>query len=441
MTLRTRVVAIVTTLVIVGIGLASFVAYSATRRELLQSTDHFLQQRADEVLDGRRKAPASRNDGDATRPPDEQRLSFDPDVVTQTLNRSGRIGASSEAVLPVDAQDVAVAKGAAPAVRDIEIDGVTFRMVTKHDQGGGAVQVARDVSGTFDVLSALRLQLLAFGAMLAVIAALLGWLLMRRTTQPLEDLTIATERVTTSRDLTPLHLDRRDEVGRLANSFDRMLSALAVSREQQDRLVQDAAHELRTPLTSLRANIELLDRARNLPDDELDDLLGGLNSEVRELSQMFDELIQLATDANTREPDVEVELADVVDGAVDRFIRRTGRAVDVHTEPTVLVGNPTLLERAVTNLLGNAHKFSPADQPIEIELRNRRVVVRDHGPGVAVEDRDRVFDRFYRSDAARSKPGSGLGLAIVQQIAEQHGGTALVGEAPWGGAEISFSVA
>ena len=292
------------------------------------------------------------------------------------------------------------------------------------------------------MLSGLRLQLIAFGTVLAVVAALCGWLLMRRTTQPLEDLTAATERVARNRDLSPLGLDRRDEVGRLANSFDRMLGALAVSREQQNRLVQDAAHELRTPLTSLRANIELLDRARNLPDDELDALLGGLDAEVRELSQLFDELIQLATDTTEQsEPDVDLDLADVVADAVDRFTRRTGRTVTTDTEPTPMTGNSLLLERAVGNLLGNAHKFSPPDQPIMVVLRDRRVSVRDHGPGIPLDERRRVFDRFYRTDEARALAGSGLGLAIVEQIAEYHGGTASAGGAPGGGADVGFTVA
>lgn len=445
MTLRTRVVLIVSVLVVAGIAVASYVAYSSAQRELVESTDDFLETRAAELLDGRRQPP--RNDGGSKtdQPSDGGRLDADPDALSQTLNRDGRVIASSGRELPVESIDVEIASGAKGdrgVIRDIQLDDEPYRMITEPDRSGGAVQVARNTTATDDVLAGLRFQLVAFGALLAVVAAGSGWLLMRRTTQPLEDLTAATERVAADRDLTPLRLDRDDEVGRLATSFDRMLAALALSRDQQQRLVQDAAHELRTPLTSLRTNIELLDRARDLPADDLDAVLAALTSEVDELGQLFDELIQLASDTGPeRRSNVELDLADVVRDAVDRFTRRTGREVELDTEPTPMRGNPALLERAVGNLLGNADKFSSPDRPIEVSLRDRRVSVRDHGPGIPLAERSRVFDRFHRSAEARSQPGSGLGLAIVSQIAELHGGIASADENPGGGADVGFTVA
>ena len=445
MTLRTRVVLIVAALVVAGIAIASYVAYSSTERQLVESTDDFLETRAAELLDGRRQPPQNDGNSKGDQPSDGGRLDADPDALSQTLNRDGGVTASSGDELPVESIDVEIATGANGnngVIRNIELDDGPYRMITEPDRSGGGIQVARDTSATDDVLAGLRLQLVAFGAILAVVAAGSGWLLMRRTTQPLEDLTAATERVATDRDLTPLRLDRSDEVGRLAASFDRMLGALALSRDQQHRLVQDAAHELRTPLTSLRTNIELLDRARNLPDDELDAVLAALTAEVHELGQLFDELIQLSSDTGQqRSLDVEVDLADVVRDAADRFTRRTGREVTIDVEPTPILGNPALLERAVGNLLGNAHKFSPPDQPIEVSLHDRRVSVRDHGPGIPAAERARVFDRFHRSTEARSQPGSGLGLAIVAQIAELHGGVASADENPGGGANVGFTVA
>jgi two-component system sensor histidine kinase MprB len=97
-----------------------------------------------------------------------------------------------------------------------------------------------------------------------------------------------------------------------------------------------------------------------------------------------------------------------------------------------------MLERAIANLLGNANKFSPPDTSIEIVVSDGTVVVRDKGPGIPVADRERVFDRFYRTDVTRSMPGSGLGLAIVAQIVERHGGSVWAREAPAGGAEVGF---
>ena len=233
MTLRSRVVLIVTSLVVIGIGLASIVAYASARGELGRESDRLLTQRANEVLGGTRAAPrqvdrGNRRDNDTG----QIALSFDADAIAQTLDASGNITASGGGVLPVDAMDIAIAAGGRAMFRDIEIDGDPYRLYTVHDRAdGGAVQVARNISSTDKVLSGLTWRLVALGAALAAIAAAAGWLLMRRTTQPLEDLTAATERVAATRDLTPLRLDRNDEVGRLADSFDQMLVALSVSRE------------------------------------------------------------------------------------------------------------------------------------------------------------------------------------------------------------------
>jgi len=441
-TLRARVVLIVTGLVVVGIGLASIVAYTSARSELGQETDRLLTQRSNEVLGGTRAPPSQNDRGMDRNNPAMQLQSFDPDAIIQLLDEHGEITASGGGVLPVDATDIAIAAGGRSTFRDIEIGGAPYRLFTVHNRAdGGAVQVARDVSSTGKVLSGLTWRLVALGAVLAAIAAGAGWLLMRRTTQPLEDLTAAAERVAATRDLTPLRLERDDEVGRLADSFDQMLVALSVSREQQRRLVQDAGHELRTPLTSLRANVEFLERAHELPTEDRDAVLAGVRSEIEELGDLFDEVMLLATDDVTRaEPDTDVDLAMVVTEAVERFRRRTDRTVDLVSEPTVVNGNPTLLDRAVTNLLGNAHKFSAADHSIDVVLAGRRVTVRDRGPGIAPAELDRVFDRFYRADGARSQPGSGLGLAIVRQIAEQHGGEVRAENAADGGAVVSFTV-
>ena len=364
MTLRTRVVVIVTTLVVCGITVASLLAYSSTRSELAEETDRFLEQRAAELTDGTRTKPSrgdsDRNDQNGNNEsidPSGSDRAFDPDAIAQTLDQDGAVTASSGKALPVSQKDSEVASGSRSILRDIEIDGIDYRMITVNADGGGAVQVAATTTSSSDVLSRLRWRLTTIGLVLAAVAALLGWVLMRRTTRPLEELTAATERVATSADLTPLGAaivrDRNDEVGRLATSFDQMLAALALSREQQRRLVQDAAHELRTPLTSLRTNIELLQRAPNLPPDEHAALMNGLTTEVTELTDLFGELIHLATDpATSDQQDVDFDVADVAESAVERFRIRSGRTVDVRVEPTELAGNPNDIERAITVYIG-----------------------------------------------------------------------------------------
>ncbi len=443
MTLRTRVITILTGLVVVGIAAASVAAYQSASNELVSETDRFLTARANEVLDGQRATPRRSSDDGRPQPrADDLDLAIDTDSIAQTIDRHGDVTASEGGNLPVAAVDEAVAGGERRAlIRDIEIEGETFRMITAPASDGGAVQIARSTASATDVLDRLAARLTLVGLVLGLLAAALGWLLMRRTTKPLADLTAATERIATTRDLTPLGLSGDDEVGRLATSFDQMLAALRSSREQQRRLLQDAGHELRTPLTSLRANVDFLERAADLPAEERAQVLAGLKSELAELGGLVDEVVVLATDEDATSVSMtDLDLADIVTDAVGTFRRRTGREVSLACEPTPLRGNASLLDRAVTNLLGNAHKFSPADRPIEVTVAGRWVSVRDHGDGIDDADLDRVFERFHRSADARSKPGSGLGLAIVRHVAEQHGGDVRAGNAADGGAEVGFSV-
>ena len=135
-----------------------------------------------------------------------------------------------------------------------------------------------------------------------------------------------------------------------------------------------------------------------------------------------------------------MHLDDLVAESIERAKSRTPEATFVTAfSPTVVRADPVLVERAVSNLLDNAVKYSPVGAPIEVTVRDGEVVVADHGPGVAAEDLPRIFDRFYRAAAARGKPGAGLGLAIVREAAEAHGGTATV-ESGAGGARFKLTL-
>jgi two-component system sensor histidine kinase MprB len=277
-----------------------------------------------------------------------------------------------------------------------------------------------------------------------IVASLIGWGLARRTTRPLRRLADVAATVADTRDFSiEVPVERSDEIGTLAASMRTMLAALETSREQQQRLVQDASHELRTPLTSLRANVAMLDRIERSPvevsADDRGAILDAISSEVAELGTLFDELIDLATDSDDRDtPLAPLRLDDVVTRAVARWEQRTDRPIEVTVEPVTVNGNEAMLERAVTNLIGNAHKFSPPDDPIEVVVRDGFVAVRDAGPGIPVADRQRVFDRFHRAETTRSMPGSGLGLAIVAKIVDHHGGEVWATESDRGGADVGF---
>jgi two-component system sensor histidine kinase MprB len=217
-----------------------------------------------------------------------------------------------------------------------------------------------------------------------------------------------------------------------------MLAALERSREAQRQLVADASHELRTPLTSIRTNIELLGRAKELPEAERAEVVAAASAQLEELTLLLGDLIDLARDGRPAADEIEdVRLDELVRESAARI---NGGRVQVDAQPTLVRGSRTRLARAVSNLLDNAIKYSPESAPVEVSVRGGEVAVRDHGPGIAPEDLPHVFDRFYRAPSARGTPGSGLGLAIVRQVAEAHQGTATAEPAEGGGARLRLRV-
>jgi two-component system sensor histidine kinase MprB len=380
-----------------------------------------------------------------------------PDLIMQFVDASGAVLApfSGGVVLPVEAEDLAIAAGNGETLlRDVQVGGVHYRMLTTRagfvqmvspDQGTSqtvvvALQMARDLTETDAFLGGLRTRLILIGGSAVLLAAVLAWFVSHRAVRPVAVLTRAAEHVAATRDLeVPIEVTRRDEIGRLAASFNTMLSALASSRAQQRRLVADAGHELRTPLTSLRTNIEVLARVGDMPATDRAELLSDARQELEELSALVAELVDLAADAPPEE-EATVRLDEIVVESVERFRRRSGREVLLSAEATVLAGKPGRLTRAVANLLDNAGKFGPAGTPVEVSLRGGRLEVRDHGAGIEPADLPRVFERFYRAVGARTTPGSGLGLAIVLQVAEEHGGRAFAANAEGGGAVVGFEV-
>jgi len=278
------------------------------------------------------------------------------------------------------------------------------------------------------------------------LAATLGWAVGKATMAPVEDLTLAAEHVAQTQDLTATIDDEgNDELGRLARSFNSMLAALAASRRQQAQLVSDAGHELRTPLTSLRTNVEVLLRAKELPPGDREELLADIGAQLEELTNLVGDLVDLAReDEKPNEPPEPVSFNEIVERAVERAQRR---AMSVHFDVSLQQGEifaqPGLLERAVMNVLDNAAKWSPRGGHVSVDLSSNEawhLTVADEGPGIAAEDLPHIFDRFYRAPAARSMPGSGLGLAIVKRVINSHGGTIDVGTRPGGGTRVEITL-
>lgn len=425
------VVGILTALVVGG------ASYLTTDRQVIAEIDHFLEQRADEIADGRRDEPRDRRDRGSSDP---VVVAVSPDAEVQVLDEDGGVVSNSGLVLPVDDTDLRLAgQNGRAVIRTISINGAEYRMITDHLDGGGAIQVARSLEESASLLDVLRTQTLATAAVVAVLAAVAGWVLAQRTTRPLRALTDTVAEVAETGDFAvTVPAGGSDEVGRLADGFNRMLGALERSQQQQHQLVQDAAHELRTPLTSVTANVDWLVRAPDLDPEARNETLSSVRRELTELNNVMAEIIELATDSHQPSPRVPVDLSAVVGAAVERFVDRSGRNVAMNATPAMVTGDADALDRAVTNLLANAEKYSPADSTIAVEVSPEGVFVDDAGPGIPANERHRVFDRFYRRDQDRSMPGSGLGLSIVASIVEQHGGDVIVADAPLGGARVGF---
>ena len=433
---------------------ASIVGYAATRAQLFDRIDIAITQRADRLADIRHHLPPGGIPPDRApflnpRPPgspdhdDAREASLGQAVIlTQFIAGDGKVTAVDGTILPVDSKDLEIASNggeSSPRLRDAELaNGASVRVATASVVGGGAIQAAQGLDETNEVLSDLRTRLLILTLLVIAAAVAAGLLLARRATASLEELTAAAETVSkTGNPEAEITVSGSDEIGRLGRSLTQMLATLARSREQQQRLVQDAGHELRTPLTSLRTNIAVVENLERLSPEDQARLLADLRSETAELSALVDELVQLSS--GDAEAESAIDVSRIAERAAERAARRSGREIIRDFEPAPIEGRARSLDRAISNLLDNAIKFDQSAAPIRLTVRPNRVEVSDSGPGIPKDQRELVFERFHRSIEARNLPGSGLGLSIVSQIAAEHGGTAYAEESPSGGATVGFT--
>jgi len=429
--LRLRLTLVAAAVVAIVLAASSLTVYFLVRHDLRTQVDDNLKSHALLVL---------RDPHDAYRP------SFTGDSV-QLVNAAGQPIApypGGPQYLPIDRRIREVASGQTKGyfIRDATIQDVHAREVVV-PLGNGAVVVARSLETIDRELSRLRLILILVSLGGVAVAAAAGALVSRATLAPVRRLTGAAERIAKTGDPSE-RVDSgegRDELARLGSAFNTMLAALEESIETQRRFVADASHELRTPLTSLQTNIEVLKDQERLEPEQRVRLFADLEREAHEMRNLITGLLELARgDANLDRS--AVQLDEVVESAVERARARFPPVhFNAQIEPTTVDGIPTRLERAVWNLLENAGKWTAAGSSVDVTLSNGELRVRDHGPGIAAEDRERVFDRFYRATAARALPGSGLGLAIVREVAEAHGGSVTAEDAPGGGALLRLRFA
>jgi two-component system sensor histidine kinase MprB len=432
MSFRARLALVAAAAVALAVLAASAVVYFVVKEQLYSSVDASLRNSMEHIQRG---PPFDFAEG----PPQPGVFGGYPQAVGQNGVVYTQQGQTLK--LPVTGHDLRVARGESDTYfKNARVVSNHVRMITFPYRVGFAVQIARPLDETDRALSRIRWLLILIAAGGILIAGGLGLVVSRAALTPVRRLTKATESVTETGDLSErIEVEGKDELTRLATSFNAMLGALEESSRARSQLVADASHELRTPLTSLRTNIEVLASDRELPAGERERLLSDVVEQLGEMTTLISELIELARGEEHGVAPEDVRLDLVAADAVERTKRnRPGIEFTTDLHESLVYGVPETIDRALGNLLDNAAKWSPPGGEVEVAVRDGEVTVRDHGPGIDEEDLPYVFDRFYRARSARGLPGSGLGLAIVRQVAQAHGGTVVAERAEGGGTLMRF---
>jgi two-component system sensor histidine kinase MprB len=427
-TLRTRVTLAAGFAVLLAVAAVSVVVYLVVRDNLHDQIDDSLSHRP---LEGQ-GLPHDPPSGAPDHVPLVQ------DVFMQVVDGDGEIVTSFDnRTLPVTADVLAVARGDRSEVFfDADIDGTSVRVYAAGAGDGTALEVGRSLAEVEQALRRLVWALTAISVAAIGLAALIGRLVAAAAVAPVHRVADAAQAVAQTGDLSHhLAVPGGDDLGRLADSFNTMLDALADSLAQQRQLVADASHELRTPLATVRTNVEVLARADELEPADRTTLIQETVAQIGELTRLVGDLVELARGDGQEEPFTTIDLDDLTRG-VAAAARRNHPSITFRVDgaPTVIRGAPGRVARAVGNLIDNAAKWSPPAGEVDITITDGAVAVRDHGPGISPADAPHIFDRFYRSTEARTMAGSGLGLAIVKQVADSHGGAVTVAPASGGGA-------
>ncbi|MDQ2983576.1 MAG: HAMP domain-containing protein [Actinomycetota bacterium] len=367
MSFRARLTLVAAAAVALAVVTASAVVYVVVRDQLLGQVDTALRDRAADLANA--PGPGLRIEHGVLEVvgPSFGLLSdylqavpvSGPPVLTQ----------GEKVPLPVTSRARRAARGHGRAFfSEAEAGGIDFRVLTIPTRTGYALQIARPLTEVNRTLHRISLWLILIAAGGVAVAAALGLLVSRAALAPVRRLTGATEKVTKTGDLSErIEAGGSDELNRLAGSFNSMLGALEESTRAQRQLVADASHELRTPLTSLRTNIEVLASDRALPPGDRERLLSDVVEQLREMTTLIAELIELARGEETPAEPEDVRLDLVAADAVERTRRnRPGISFKAELEESLIQGVPSTIERAVANLLDNAAKWSPPGGEVEI---------------------------------------------------------------------------
>ncbi len=401
---------------------------------------------------------------DLDRPGYDGRRFAMPDTYLQTRSSDGQVVARSANLgdfeLPIDSGKLAAAA-----------DGQSWTDITVTENGrlfvfnqpliirgqlAGVVQFARSLAEQDESLETLRNALIVGSLLVVMLAFVVGWFLSGAALRPIQRITDTARVIGAQRDFDQ-RVDYRgppDEVGQLATTFNGMLAALQDAHQQteqtlqqQRRFVADASHELRTPLTTIRGNLGLLQRRPPIAEDDERAVLGDMVEETDRLIRLTNDLLTLArSDAGRALRQQPVSIAPLIDDVCRQAnVLRDQRNVVCAAVPEVSVmGDQDAIKQVLLILLDNALKYTPAGGTITIGATqaDRMVDIRiaDTGPGIAPDDLPHIFERFYRSDEARSGDGAGLGLAIAQELIEAQQGKISVQSAIGKGSTFSVKL-
>lgn len=445
MTIRRRIAFVSASAVAVAVVLISIGTFNGARNQVMAQIDDSLLTRAAVIEELRPAAMfallgVERGDGSRGRIAPPRRGDFDTSY-SQVILSDGRVVNIGDDDLVLPEPDRDELSRAQPTLRSEWVEGVHLRIATTVlSRRETIVQIARPLTEVDAAMGRLAVLLIAGGVIGVVLAGGLGLLVASRAVKPISDLAARVGAIAESRTFSDrVDVVGGDEVADLSREFNLLLDELESAKAEQVRLVRDAGHELRTPLTALRTNLEILRRHEVSPEERAS-MLVAAHGEVEELASLVSEVVDLATDRQEEEALSHFELAEVAEAVAERYQSRTGRVVTVNADASKVVGKRQALERAVSNIVGNADKFSASGDPITIDVSGGAITVTDEGTGIDSHDLPHVFERFYRSGAARSQPGSGLGLSIVKQIVDDHGGEVFARNRATGGADVGFSL-
>jgi two-component system OmpR family sensor kinase len=424
--LRARVAAAAAVAIAIAVALLGVAVLAVLGRELNGSLDRALRSRAVDVA----RLAASTPDLLVAPGALEARVGGSA-LLVQVVDRRGRIVARSGGlggrVLRSDAatRSALVARRAAYADATLGSEPIRLYAAPLGELGqgpaaGGAVLLAGTTADIASTLATTRKLVVVCAIVAAALAAAVATLLSGRALAPLRRLASGARRIERSGDASERlpAPGTTDEVGELATTLNGMLASLERAREAERRFVGDASHELRTPLTALRGNVAYLARHGADPG-----ALADIEADAARLSALLDDLLALAREDAAAPPLGEpVDLVAVARAVAD------GAVVEA-PEPVVVEGERLALERAVGNLVRNAHRHGPPGGRVTVTVvrdgDRAALTVADEGAGLGADEAARAFERFWRGPGARGD-GSGLGLAIVRAVAERHGGSARV---------------